>query len=180
MVKKLAATSPIAAASVVAVALGALVVGCGGSSKSTTSTSSTGTQAQSGLCAQAGLGYAGPLSGAASFLGDDQSNWEKLFIKNWNAGKPIPGVPTSLQRVKLTLALAGDSKLQANAAATVAQPMVSTKNVLGMVGFAGSNENLGGGPVLDKAKLAYVSGSATLDTLASGAKGQKPLTYFYR
>jgi ABC-type branched-subunit amino acid transport system substrate-binding protein len=182
MVKKFAATTPNAAASaIVAVALVALVVGCGGGSKKgTTAPTTTASGQQAGLCAQAGLGYAGPLSGAASFLGDDQSNWEKLFIKSWNAGQPIPGVPSSLQRVKLTLALAGDSKLQANAAATVAQHMVSTKNILGMVGFAGSNENLGGGPVLDKAKLPYVSGSATLDTLASGAKGQKPLTYFYR
>jgi hypothetical protein len=58
--------------------------------------------------------------------------------------------------------------------------MVAIKSILGMVGFAGSNENLGGGYVLDKAKLAFVSGSATLDTLATGAPGQKPLTYFYR
>ena len=42
--------------------------------------------AKSPLCKKAGLGYAGPLSGGAAFLGDDQSNWEKLFIKNWNAG----------------------------------------------------------------------------------------------
>jgi branched-chain amino acid transport system substrate-binding protein len=182
MVKKFAATAPNAATSaIVAVVLVALVVGCGGGSKKgTTAPTTTASGQQAGLCAQAGIGYAGPLSGAASFLGDDQSNWEKLFIQNWNAGKPIPGVPTSLQRVKLTLALAGDSKLQANAAATVAQHMVSTNNILGMVGFAGSNENLGGGPVLDKAKLPYVSGSATLDTLATGAKGQKPLTEFYR
>ena len=49
-----------------------------------------------------------------------------------------------------------------------------------MVGFAGSNENLGGGPVLDSAELPYVSGSATLDTLATGASGQKKLTHFFR
>jgi len=182
MVKKLPANAPIAAVSVtVAVALVALVVGCGGSSNNNTTTSTTTASGQqAGLCKQAGLGYAGPLSGAASFLGDDQSNWEKLFIKSWNAGQSIPGVPGSVHRVKLTLALAGDSKLQANAAATVAQHMVSTKNLVGMVGFAGSNENLGGGPVLDKAKLPYVSGSATLDSLATGATGQKALTYFYR
>jgi ABC-type branched-subunit amino acid transport system substrate-binding protein len=40
-----------------------------------------------------------------------------------------------------------------------------------MVGFAGSNENLGGGPVLDRAHLAYVSGSATQDQLTSSLKG---------
>src|ERR1700747_220572 len=64
------------------------------------------------LCKRAGLGFAGPLSGGASFLGTDQSNWEKLFITRWNAGKAIPGVPAGLKRVKLNLALEGDSKLQ--------------------------------------------------------------------
>ena len=58
--------------------------------------------------------------------------------------------------------------------------MVANKKILGMVGFAGSNEILGGGPVLDAGHLAFVSGSATLDTLATGAKGQKPITYFFR
>jgi branched-chain amino acid transport system substrate-binding protein len=132
------------------------------------------------LCKKASLGFAGPLTGGAAFLGKDQSNWVKLMIKNWNAGKAMPGVPKSLHRVKLSLALLGDSQLNPQVAATVARQMVANKKILGMVGFAGSNENLGGGPVLDGAKLAYVSGSATKDTLATGATGQKPLKYFFR
>ena len=123
------------------------------------------------LCKKAGLGFAGPLTGGAAFLGKDQSNWVKLFISSWNAGKAIPGVPSNLHRVKLSLALEGDSQLNPDVAASVARQMVSNKTILGMVGFAGSNENLGGGPVLDRAHLGYVSGSATLDTLATGAKG---------
>jgi ABC-type branched-subunit amino acid transport system substrate-binding protein len=142
-------------------------------------TASAKVAAKSALCKKAGLGYGGPLSGGAAFLGDDQSNWEKLFIKNWNAGKKIPGVP-KLHRVKLALSLEGDSTLNAQKAGTVARQMVANNKILGMVGFAGSNENLGGGPTLDAASLAYVSGSATLDTLATGAKGQKPLKFFYR
>lgn len=144
----------------------------GGTASATTSTTA--------LCQKAGLGYGGPLSGSASFLGDDQSNWEKLFISAWNKGKAIPGVPSKLHRVKLTLALSGDSALNSQKAATVARQMVAKKSILGMVGFAGSNENLGGGPTLDAHHFPYVSGSATLDTLATGAKGQAPLTYFYR
>src|SRR5579862_7201136 len=101
------------------------------------------------LCKKAGLGFAGPVSGPAAFLGDDQSNWVKLYISYWNAGKPIPGVPKGLKRVKLTLAKIGDSQLNPQAAAIVAQQMVADKSILGMVGFAGSNENLGGGPILD-------------------------------
>jgi branched-chain amino acid transport system substrate-binding protein len=136
--------------------------------------------AKNPLCKQASLGFAGPLTGGAAFLGKDQSNWVKLMIKNWNAGKAMPGVPKSLHRVKLNLALLGDSQLNPQVAATVARQMVANKKILGMVGFAGSNENLGGGPVLDGAKLPYVSGSATKDTLATGAAGQKALKYFFR
>jgi branched-chain amino acid transport system substrate-binding protein len=143
-------------------------------------TASATSAAKSPLCTKAGLGFAGPLTGGAAFLGKDQSNWEKLFITNWNAGKAIPGVPKSLHRVKLNLALLGDSQLNPQVAATVARQMVSNKKILGMVGFAGSNENLGGGPILDAAHLPYVSGSATKDTLATGAAGQKPLKDFFR
>jgi branched-chain amino acid transport system substrate-binding protein len=136
--------------------------------------------AKNPLCQKAGIGFAGPLTGGAAFLGTDQNNWVKLYIKDWNAGKAIPGVPKSLHRVKLTETVVGDSQLNPQVAATVARQMVASKNTLGMVGFAGSNENLGGGPVLDAAHLAYVSGSATKDTLATGAAGQKPLKDFFR
>lgn len=126
------------------------------------------------LCKKAGLGFAGPLSGPASFLGQDQLHWVQLFISKWNAGKKIPGVPAALHRVKLLDANNGDSKLNPQEAATVARSMIANKKILGMVGFAGSNENLGGGPVLDGKKLAYVSGSATADNLTSTLK------YFFR
>jgi len=168
MLKKLGALAGIATAVAVVVAM---TLG---------STASAKVAAKSALCKKAGLGYAGPLSGGAAFLGDDQSNWEKLFIKNWNAGKKIPGVSKKLHRVKLSLALAGDSTLNSQKAATVARQMVANNKILGMVGFAGSNENLGGGPTLDGAHLPYVTGSATLDTLATGTSTQKPLKYFYR
>jgi branched-chain amino acid transport system substrate-binding protein len=136
--------------------------------------------AKNPLCKKAGIGFAGPLTGGAAFLGTDQNNWVKLFIRDWNAGKKIPGVSKSLHRVKLTETVVGDSQLNPQVAATVARQMVASKNTLGMVGFAGSNENLGGGPVLDAAHLPYVSGSATKDTLATGAAGQKPLKDFFR
>jgi ABC-type branched-subunit amino acid transport system substrate-binding protein len=168
MLKRVGATAAVAAA--IAVVVSATLGG----------TASAKVATKSALCRKAGIGFAGPQTGGGAFLGIDQSRWVKLFIKSWNAGKKIPGVPKSLHRVKLTLPYSGDSQLKANVATTVAQHMVSVKNVLAMVGFAGSNENLGGGPVLDAARLAYVSGSATLDTLATGTSTQKPLKYFYR
>jgi len=143
-------------------------------------TASAKVAAKKPLCKRAGLGFAGPLTGGAAFLGKDQSNWVKLMIRNWNAGKKMPGVPRKLHRVKLTLSLEGDSQLNPQVAATVARQMVANKKILGMVGFAGSNENLGGGPVLDSAHMAYVSGSATKDNLATGGNGQKRLKDFFR
>ena len=130
--------------------------------------------AASSLCKTAGIGFAGPLTGPAGFLGTDQHNWVTLFLGYWNSGAKIAGVPAKLKRVKLKDALDGDSQLNPQQAATVGAQMVSNKSILGMVGFAGSNENLGGGPVLDRAKLIYVSGSATSDALTSKLK------YFYR
>jgi branched-chain amino acid transport system substrate-binding protein len=132
------------------------------------SSARTATPAASGLCKTAGIGFAGPLTGGAAFLGADQRNWVRLFIKYWNGGKAIPGVPATLKRVKIREALDGDSQLNPQVSATVAAQMVSNKSILGMVGFAGSNENLGGGPVLNRAKLVYVSGSATADKLTDG------------
>jgi branched-chain amino acid transport system substrate-binding protein len=171
MLKKVGAIAAIAAT--IAVVVAATLGG-------TASAKSDKVAAKNPLCKRASLGFAGPLTGGAAFLGKDQSNWVKLMIKNWNAGKKMPGVPKSLHRVKLNLALLGDSQLNSQVSATVARQMVANKKILGMVGFAGSNENLGGGPVLDGAKLPYISGSATKDTLATGAPGQKPLKYFYR
>jgi branched-chain amino acid transport system substrate-binding protein len=134
--------------------------------------------AASGLCNTAGIAYAGPLSGGAAFLGDDQHNWMKLFISYWNSGKRIPGVPATMKRVKLVDAVDGDSGLDPQKAATVAAQVVGNSKVLGLVGFAGSNENLGGMPVLIRGGVPAVSGSATLDGLTDG-KTLKP-GYFFR
>jgi branched-chain amino acid transport system substrate-binding protein len=164
MFKRVGATALVAAAFAVVVAA---TLG---------STASAKAAKTSPLCKKAGLGYGGPLSGPASFLGDDQLNWQKLFIKSWNAGKAIPGVPKKLHRVKLTIPNDGlaDGQLQSGPSATAARAVVADKKILGFVGFAGSNENLGGGPVFDHKKLAYVSGSATADNLTSTLK------YFFR
>jgi ABC-type branched-subunit amino acid transport system substrate-binding protein len=152
----------------VAVAMLAVVVAAvaQGSNSSTTQAAAT-----SPLCKRAGIGFAGPVTGPAAFLGLDQQHWVQTFLNFWNSGKAIPGVPKGLKRVKLKLALIGDSQLNPQVSATVAGQMVSNKSILAMVGFAGSNENLGGGPVLDRAGMAYVSGSATADQLTRTLKG---------
>jgi ABC-type branched-subunit amino acid transport system substrate-binding protein len=157
--------SKFAAIGAVAAVVAAVVVATLGGTATAATTASP-------LCKTAGIGYGGPLSGPAQFLGDDQSNWVKLFIANWNAGKAIPGVPKGLKRVKLTIPNDGlaDGQLQSGPSATAARAVVADKKILGFAGFAGSNENLGGGPIFDAAHLAYVSGSATADNLTSTLK----------
>jgi branched-chain amino acid transport system substrate-binding protein len=160
MLKRLGATAAIAAGFAVVVA-----ATLGGPASATA-------QKTTALCKKAGLGFGGPLSGPASFLGDDQLNWEKLFISNWNSHKAIPGVPKGLKRVKLYIPNDGlaNGQLQAGVASTAARAVANDKKILGVVGFAGSNENLGGGPVFDRVHLGYVSGSATADNLTSQLK----------
>lgn len=131
-------------------------------------------QAKSPLCKTGGVGFASVLSGPAASLGLDQLNWAKVFLLFWNEGKPVPGVPKGFKRTKIKIRAVGDSQLNPQVAATVGGQMLSNKKVLAMMGFVGSNENLGGGPVLDRGGMVYVSSSATRDDVAIKLKN------FYR
>lgn len=131
-------------------------------------------QAVSPQCRTGGLGFASVLSGPAAALGQDQFNWAKVFLLYWNTNKPIPGLPKGFKRTRIRLRAVGDSQLNPQVAATVAGQMLSNKQVLALMGFVGSNENLGGGPVLDRGGMVYVSSSATRDDVATTLKN------FYR
>jgi len=124
----------------------------------------------SASCKTGGIGFASVLSGPNAALGNDQLRWTRVFLRYWNAGKPIPGVSKHFHRTKIKIVEVGDSQLNPQVAATVGGQMVSNKKVLAMLGFVGSNETLGGGPVLDRAGLSYVSSSATRDDLAKKLK----------
>ena len=148
----------------VAVALGVTASAVAGSSSSKEAAAVTPD------CRSAGVGLATILSGPVAALGQDQLRWSRVFLQFWNSGKAVPGVPKSFKRTKLSIRAVGDSQLDPQKAATVAGQMLSNKKVLALSGFAGSNENLGGGPVLDRGGMAYVSSSATSDNLASNLK----------
>jgi ABC-type branched-subunit amino acid transport system substrate-binding protein len=117
-------------------------------------------------CKVGGIGFASVLSGPNAPLGIDQLRWARVFLQYWNAGKPIVGLPKGFHRTKVKIVEIGDSQLDPQVAATVGGQMVANKRVLVMFGFVGSNENLGGGPVLDRGGLSYVSSSATRDDVA--------------
>jgi branched-chain amino acid transport system substrate-binding protein len=130
--------------------------------------------AKSPDCRTAGLGFASVFSGPAAPFGADQLHWAQVFLQYWNGNKPVVGLPKGFKRTKIKFRAVGDSALDPQKAATVAGQMLSNKKVLGLVGFVGSNENLGGGPVLDRGGMVYVSSSATRDDVATKLKN------FYR
>jgi ABC-type branched-subunit amino acid transport system substrate-binding protein len=156
------------AAVVAILAIGATAVAQG----STTST--TQAAVKTPACRTAGLGFESVLSGPAAALGADQLHWARVFLLYWNSNKPIVGLPKGFKRTKIRIRAVGDGQLNPQVSATVAGQMLSNKQVLAMAGFAGTNENLGGGPVLDRGGMVYVSGSATRDDLAATLKN------FYR
>jgi ABC-type branched-subunit amino acid transport system substrate-binding protein len=115
-------------------------------------------------CKQALIALTGPYTGGGATLGLDQRGWGRVFLSNWNAGKPIPGVPAGFKRTKLK-ALEADTALNAQLAATVAVQLRSNKDLLAVNGFSGSQENVAGGPILRRGGVPFVSGSATRASL---------------
>jgi ABC-type branched-subunit amino acid transport system substrate-binding protein len=149
-------------------AVGATAVAQGSNSTATQAT------AVSPQCKSAGIGFASVLSGPAASLGIDQEHWARVFLLYWNTNKPIVGLPKNFKRTKVRIRAVGDSQLNPQVAATIAGQMLSNKQVLALLGFVGSNETLGGGPVLDRGGMVYVSSSATRDDVATKLKN------FYR
>jgi len=115
-------------------------------------------------CSQALIALTGPYTGPAGTAGLDQKYWGRIFISNWNAGKPIPGVPAGFKRTKLK-AIEADTALNPQLAATVAVQLRSNKDLLAVNGFSGSQENVAGGPILRRGGVPFVSGSATRASL---------------
>jgi ABC-type branched-subunit amino acid transport system substrate-binding protein len=115
-------------------------------------------------CSKATIAVTGPFTGPAASAGLDQRNWARVFLADWNAGKPIPGVPKGFKRTKLK-SVEADTQLNPQVAATVAVQLRANKNILAVNGFSGSQENVAGGPILRRGGLSFVSGSATRASL---------------
>ena len=111
------------------------------------------------------LGMMGPFTGPVASIGDDQLHWAQFFANNWNL----------THKMKLTI-VQGDTQLDPAKASVVAQSMASNSSILGVIGPAGSQEVTASAPILKKAGLAFMSGSATNVTLTDG----KLKGYFFR
>jgi branched-chain amino acid transport system substrate-binding protein len=110
-------------------------------------------------CRGASLGFAGPLTGPAAFLGQEQLSWSRFAVVQFNRQ-----FKTSFKLVQ------GDTQLSASLSRTVGRQFVSNANILGVVGPSTSQSVISSAGLFKTAKLAAVSGSATRTDLTTGGK----------
>jgi branched-chain amino acid transport system substrate-binding protein len=143
----------IAAAAVGAVA----VAGCSSSSSSTAASGASGSSSSTKTCT-ASVGFEGPITGAVASLGDEQLHFAQLAVSMDNAAN----------HTKITL-VQGDTQLQPAQATTVTQQFTSNQSIVAVAGPAGSQEVEAVGPLMARAGMAFISGSATAVALTSGS-----------
>jgi branched-chain amino acid transport system substrate-binding protein len=110
-------------------------------------------------CRAASLGFAGPLTGPAAFLGQEQLSWSQFALAQFNRQNR-----TSFKIVQ------GDTQLSASLARTVGRQFVSNANILGVIGPSTSQSVISSAGLFKTAKLAAVSGSATRTDLTTAGK----------
>jgi branched-chain amino acid transport system substrate-binding protein len=112
------------------------------------------------------IGFMGPVTGPAASIGSDQLHWAQYFAYVWNKNK---------HHIKLKI-VQGDTQLDPSKGSVVAQQFASNGKIMGIIGPASSSVVAAVAPILQKAGLAFASGSATRVSLTDGSlKG-----YFFR
>jgi branched-chain amino acid transport system substrate-binding protein len=135
---------------IAAAVLGALAIaGCG-------SNKSGGTTASSKSC-KASVGVEAPLTGPVGVLGQEQFHFAQLAVTADNKAN----------KTKITLKQ-GDTQLNPSIATTVTQQFTSDSKITAVVGPAGSQEVIAVGPLMARAGMAFISGSATAAALTTG------------
>ena len=99
----------------------------------------------------------GPFTGPAASIGQEQLNWARLAVEDFNAaaGWQVELVET-------------DTELDAAKAVTAAEGVIADEDVYGAVGPAGSQEVEATAPMFKEARLVHVSPSATRPSLTQG------------
>src|SRR5262249_33776232 len=142
---------------IAAAALGALAVaGCGSSGSSSSSSATGGTGTTPTSCV-ASIGMEGPLTGPVATLGQEQLHFAQLAL----------AMDNTANKTKISL-VQGDTQLTPSIATTVTQQFTSNSAIKAVVGPAGSQEVEAVGPLMARAGLAFISGSATKPTRTSG------------
>jgi branched-chain amino acid transport system substrate-binding protein len=139
---------------IAATALGALVAAGCGSSSSSSGSSASGATTKSCV---ASVGMEGPLTGPVAVLGQEQLHFAELALLSDNLRN----------KTKITL-VQGDTQLNPAQATTVTQQFTANNKIVAVVGPAGSQEVEAVGPLMARAGLAFISGSATATALTTG------------
>src|SRR5918994_3282472 len=115
------------------------------------------TPAQIAACTNVSLGFLGPLTGPAGFLGQEQISWLRFGVQKYNKanGTRFKVVP-------------GDTQLKAPVARTLARRFVSDSKIMAVVGGSESQAVVVSGNLFERAGLASISGSATQTDLTNG------------
>jgi branched-chain amino acid transport system substrate-binding protein len=137
--------------------LALVVAGCGSSksSSSTTTTASSSSSGTSNSTCTASIAIEGPFTGPVAQVGLEQLHFAQLAVANDNAA----------DHTNVTLAQ-DDTQLTPSIATTKTQSIIASPAVA-VIGPSGSQEVEAVGPLLARAGLAAVSGSATLPALTS-------------
>lgn len=99
-----------------------------------------------------------PLTGGAASIGQEQLNFAKLAVADFNGDNGSTYAITE-----------SDTQLDAGQASTQSTSIASDTSIIGVVGPAGSQEVSAVSPAFKDAGLGYVSASATNPDLTSGA-----------
>jgi branched-chain amino acid transport system substrate-binding protein len=116
-------------------------------------------------CTNVSLGFLGPLTGPAAFLGQEQASWLRFGVQRYNRANRT--------RFRVTN---GDTQLKAPVARTVARRFVADRRIMAVIGGSESQAVRVSGNLFEKAGLASVSGSATAVDLTKG----RPYRTFFR
>ena len=112
--------------------------------------------APSVACDNAKIGFMGPITGDAAFIGKEQLGFAKYAIRRLGKG--------SISLVE------GDTQLDPAQASTVGARFQSNNDIVAVVGPAGSQEVLAVAPIFKKAaRMPFISGSATRTSLTNGS-----------
>ena len=142
-------------------AVGSLAVaGCSSSSSSTAAsggTSGTSSASAATKSCVASVGFEGPITGPVAPLGTEQLHFAQLARVTDNLTNK-----TDIHLVQ------GDTQLNPAQATTVTQQFVSNSSILAVVGPAGSQEVEAVGGPMDRARMGFITGSATAVALTTG------------
>jgi branched-chain amino acid transport system substrate-binding protein len=148
-------TAAIALSAVAAVAVVAMA-GCGGGSSSPSISAPRASIHPHGRCAVS-VGFEGPITGPAPMLGSEQLHFAQLAVSRDNAAN----------HTHISL-MEGDTQLMSAPAISVTRQFISNPRIVAVVGPAGDLEVAAVGPLLGRARIAFISGSATQARLTRG------------